>query len=865
MQCPRCQHENRPGAQFCEKCGAPVTGADPTARPYADLKSEVESLRRSQSEALEQQTATSEILRVISSSPTDVQPVFDTIAERAMRLCGGQLGTVITFDGELMHLAALANYGAEGADAMRRAWPLRPDRGSAFGRTVLTKAVVHIPSLLDDPEYAFGGLAQVTGFRSVLHVPMLKDGRVIGAVGVARLVPGLFSDREIALLQTFADQAVIAIENVRLFNETKEALEQQTATADILRVISSSPVNLQSVFDTIVSNAVRLCGAAFGGLNRLEGNRITLDAHYGVPADELAILQRDVFPLPVSRESATGRAILDRAVIHIRDIRDDPNVRTPRVQSMQGYRTFLAVPMLRDGIPIGVLALWRREVQPFTDRETAIVRTFADQAVIAIENVRLFKELEEKNRALTAAHAQVTEALEQQTATAEILRVISQSQTDLQPVFEVIARSAVQLCEATFAALQRFDGQVVTFDAHYGMTEQEVEASRHRFPLPAERGTAVGRAILDRRTTQIQDIRSDPEYRVSAGQTSFRTVLAVPLLREGVPIGAIGLWRREVQPFSEKQIKLVETFADQAVIAIENVRLFKELEARTQALTRSVGELRALGEVGRAVSSTLDLQTVLTTIVARATQLAGVDAGVIYEYDEQGEVFVPRATERLEAAIVETLIAAPVRKGEGATGRLAEAQEPIQLWDILEAPAESRVRETLGPAGYRALLAVPLVRENHLLGGLTVFRRTPGEFAPEVIDLLRTFATQSALAIQNARLFKEIEDKSRQLEVASQHKSEFLANRRVVIGRGRVVLRENGPNEPKSAPYSSSRTIVGAAGNCSRAAWQLIAGPKTAPATVRWRTTTDRGPSRRRQQLYRTGTRLSSTAHASSV
>jgi GAF domain-containing protein len=212
------------------------------------------------------------------------------------------------------------------------------------------------------------------------------------------------------------------------------------------------------------------------------------------------------------------------------------------------------------------------------------------------------------------------------------------------------------------------------------------------------------------------------------------------------------------------------------VIAIENARLLTELQARTQELSRSVGELQALGEVGQAISSTLDLQTVLSTIVARATQLSGTDAGVIYEYNEQREVFVPCATEHLEAEIVETMLATPVRKGEGATGRLAEIQEPIQVPDILAAPAESRVRGALVRAGYRALLAVPLVREDHLIGGLTVIRKATGVFAPEVIELLRTFATQSALAIQNARLFREIADKSHQLEVASQHKSEFLAN-----------------------------------------------------------------------------------------
>jgi signal transduction histidine kinase len=255
-----------------------------------------------------------------------------------------------------------------------------------------------------------------------------------------------------------------------------------------------------------------------------------------------------------------------------------------------------------------------------------------------------------------------------------------------------------------------------------------------------------------------------------------RTVLSVPLLHDAALVGVLSMWRREVRPFSEQQIALVQTFADQAVIAIENVRLFTELQERTTELTRSVGELRALGEVGQAISSTLDLRAVLSTIVTRATHLSGTDAGVIYEYDEQREIFVPRATEHLEADIVETMLATPVRKGEGATGRLAEVPEPNQVPDILVAPAESRVRGALVRAGYRALLAVPLVREDHLLGGLTVIRKAAGAFAPEGIELLRTFATQSALAIQNARLFLEIEDKSRQLEVASQHKSEFLAN-----------------------------------------------------------------------------------------
>ena len=288
------------------------------------------------------------------------------------------------------------------------------------------------------------------------------------------------------------------------------------------------------------------------------------------------------------------------------------------------------------------------------------------------------------------------------------------------------------------------------------------------------------KAVRERRVTLIADFETEPEVpeatRIGARLRGSRSNVTVPMLRGDACLGVIVVGKREPGLFPDEQVQLLRTFADQAVIAIENVRLFKELEARTQDLTRSVGELRALGEVGQAISSTLDLQTVLSTIVARATQLSGTDAGVIYEYDEQREVFVPRATAHLEAEIVETMLAAPVRRGEGATGRLADVQAPVQLPDILEASTESRVRDVLVRAGYRALLAVPLVREDHLLGGLTVIRKATGAFAPEVIELLRTFATQSALAIQNARLFLEIEEKSRQLEIASQHKSEFLAN-----------------------------------------------------------------------------------------
>jgi signal transduction histidine kinase len=438
-----------------------------------------------------------------------------------------------------------------------------------------------------------------------------------------------------------------------------------------------------------------------------------------------------------------------------------------------GVESLLAVPLLREDVAVGVIRVSRTEIQPFTEQQIALLQTFADQAVIAIENVRLFTELQASNRDLTTA-------LDKQTATSDILRVISQSQTDVQPVFDAIVNSAVRLLRGYSALVTRVAGDQLELAAYTSTGAAGDAVARATYPVPLQNRNAHGQAIHARTTLNMADAQTDarlPEAsHAFARARGFHGQVVLPLLRHDEALGAIGVSRREPGEFTDDEIALLQTFADQAVIAIENVRLFKELEARTHDLTRSVGELRALGEVGQAISSTLDLQTVLGTIVGRAVQLSESDAGVIYEYDEEREVFVPRATAHLEAEIVETMLAMPVRKGEGATGRLAEMHEPIQVPDVLAAPAESRVRGALVRAGYRALLAVPLVREGHLIGGLTVIRKATGAFAQETIELLQTFATQSSLAIQNARLFREIEEKSRQLEVASQHKSEFLAN-----------------------------------------------------------------------------------------
>jgi GAF domain-containing protein len=455
-----------------------------------------------------------------------------------------------------------------------------------------------------------------------------------------------------------------------------------------------------------------------------------------------------------------------KTTTHVADLAADPGYierRFPAIVDaveLGGVRTFLTVPMVKENELVGSFSLYRQEVRPFTDKQIALVTNFAAQAVIAIENARLLNELRQRT-------ADLTESLEQQTATSEVLRVISNSPSELDPVFQTMLANATRLCEAHFGILHQFDGTTFHIQAAQGLTPAYADLLQ-RTPQTPDRRNTLGRLLETREPIHVADLTLERAYlerepiRVAVVEMGgARTLLAVPMLKETEVVGSIVIFRKEVRPFSDKQIELVKNFAAQAVIAIENTRLLNELRARTDELARSVGELQALGQVSQAVNSTLDLETVLSTIVAKAVQLSRTDAGAIYVFDDEREEFRLHATYGMSETMITAITDQRIGLGDAIGGATAQ-RKPIQVPDIRNEPT-SPINEIIVREGYRGILVIPLLRPDHIVGALVVRRKTPGEFANSTIDLLQTFADQSVVAIQNARLFESVEARTGEL------------------------------------------------------------------------------------------------------
>jgi len=724
----------------------------------------VARLTRERDEALLREAANSEILRLISKSGV-LETVFRTILENATRICNANFGVLNLHENGALRMGAMHNVPKAFAEWLQeRRGAYKPIAGSPPDRVMRTKKVSYT---VDNATEANPGRAAVLGgARSTVCVPMLKDDELVGTITIYRQEVRPFTKKQIELLQTFAAQAVIAIENARLLSELRESLQQQTASADVLRIISSSPGELEPVFSAILKNAVNLCEATLGNLFLYNTEDFVSAAVHALSPDYAASRRPGLVIRHPHPEVPLNRLARTKELIHIADVRTEKAYidRDPvfcELVDHGGARTLLVVPMMKEQDLIGAVAIYRQEVHPFTDQQIELVKNFAAQAVIAIENARLLSELRE--------------SLEQQTATAEVLNVIARTRGELQPVFQTMLAKATELCGASYGALWlRVDDGFRYAALHGDLPQIWTEHLRSGTVIRVRPDVPLARLLQTLRPVSIPDMRTDPGYLsgdplpvsgVDVG--GIRTLVLVPMIKNNDLVGAIAIYGKEARPFAEKQIELLSNFAAQAVIAIENARLLSELRQRTTDLSESLEQQTATSEVLKVISSSPgELEPVFNAMLENAVRICEANFGNLWlrEDDAFRTVVMHGAT----AEYTEARQRAPLVRPSAGTGlaRALQTKQVVQIADIQEVPgyvANPMQAPIIRLAGARTMLSVPMLKEQELLGVIEIYRTEVQVFTEKQIALVQNFAAQAVIAIENTRLLSELRERTEEV------------------------------------------------------------------------------------------------------